>query len=117
MAEAICKRVWEQRARQKEPAEKASSSSESEEDPVEELSSSSKSNPVTLSSNSLEEEYEGLTTSSRPDDDPDLWLAPAHILVTHSTPKKLTSRPKQKVYKSKATEPRSGSRKRSKGHD
>ena len=69
MAEAICQRVREQRAKQKKPTEEASSSSESEEDPVEKLSSSS--NPVTISNSSLEGEHEETATPSRPDDDPD----------------------------------------------
>ena len=64
MAEMICRRVWEQRARQVELAKEASSSSKSKEDPVEELSSSSKFDPVTLMSSSSEGEYERTITPS-----------------------------------------------------
>ena len=69
----------ERRARQEEPAEEASSSSESKEDPIEELSSSSKveEDPIILSSSNSEGKYEGTTTPSRPEDNPDSLLAPA----------------------------------------
>ena len=71
--------------------EEISSSSESEEDPVSSDSSSS----------------EGEDDNSPP--------ASAHRPVTWSMPKKLTSRPKRKAYKSKGSGPGSSSRKRSKG--
>ena len=114
MAEAICRRIWAHRARQEEPAKEALSSSESEEDPVEELPSSSKLNPVTLNSSS-EGEYKGTTTPSRLDDDLDLSPALARRPVTRSMPKRPTSRPKRKAYKSKATKPGSSSQKRFRG--
>ena len=108
ICQTICRKVWEHRARQEEPAEK---------DPVEELLSSSRSDPVTFSSSSSKREYKGTTTPSRPDDNPDLSPAPARRPVTRSTPKKPTSRPKWKACKSKATKPGSGSQKQSRGHD
>ena len=117
MAKAIRRRVWERRARQEEPINEASISFVSEEDPVEELSSLSKSeeDPVTLSSSSSEGEYEGTTTPSRLDDDPVSSPALAHRPVTGFTPKKSTSRPKRKAYKSKTIKPGTSSRERSRG--
>ena len=117
MAEAVCQRVREQRTRQEEPANEASSSSESKENLVKELSSSSmlEEDPVTLSSSSLEGEYEGTTTPSRPDDDPNSSPALACRIITRSMPKKPMLRPKRKAYKMRTTKPGISSRKCSRG--
>ena len=103
MGETICRRIWERHARQEEVVEEISSSSESEEDLVPNSSSSS------------EGEYEGTTTISQPDDDQESSPAPAHRPVTRSTPKKPTTRPKRKAYRTKVGEPSSSSKKRPKG--
>ena len=103
MAKVVCKRAREQRARQEDPIEEVLSSFESEED------------AVTLSNNNSEGEYEGTTTPSQPDDD--LESSPpatGHRPVTRSMPRKPTSRPKQKAYKTR-TELGSSSKKLSRG--
>ena len=86
-------RQWirQQQVRRKEQVEEILSSFESEEDLI--LSDSN---------------------SSEGEDD-DSPLASAHRPVIRSRPKKLTSRPKRKAYKSKGSEPGSSSQKRSNG--
>ena len=106
MVEAVRQRVMEQKTRLEDPVEETTSSSESEED------------PVVLSSSSSERKYEGTTTPSQPELEDDLESSPpalAHRPITRSTSKKPTSKPKHKAYKTKAAEPSSSSRKKSRG--
>ena len=103
MVETIRRRIWERWAKQEEAVEEISSSSESKEDPVSDNNSS------------LEGEYKGTMTPSQLDDNLESSPVPTHRPVTCSMPKKPTSRPKRKAYRTKVGEPGSSFRKKPKG--